>query len=122
MPLLDVSDILFDPDFADTMTVYRSTQTVGDDGIAVISTTSEDITGVVTAGKGDVLNRIAEGERISGSIMVHTTYRLTNGDGVTDADELVWNGQRYVVAVTSDYSRYGAGFIAAECHLKPLSP
>ena len=120
MPLLDVSDVLADPDFADTMTVARSVQTVGDNGRVQISSQTIPISGVVTSDAGDILERVANGSRLKGSITVHTTFQLVASDGDTDADVITWAGREYTVASVNDYSRYGAGFVAASCDLKPL--
>lgn len=122
MPLLDVTDILFDPDFADTLTCIRQTQTVGDDGIASNATQTVSFVGVVTADSGKELARLAAGSHVSGSILVHTVFRLTNGgpNGI-DSDHVVWNGDEYIVTSINDYSTYGAGFICASCDLLPLS-
>ncbi|MFG1399836.1 hypothetical protein [Roseixanthobacter pseudopolyaromaticivorans] len=125
MPLLDVSDVLSDPMFAQdagAIVLYRSTLTVGNDGRGTRTTTSQAITGVVTSDTGDILDRIAEGQRIKGSITVHTTFRLTDGDGSTDADEIQWNGRRYIVSAVNDYTTYGAGYVCATCDLKQVSP
>jgi hypothetical protein len=122
MPLLDVSDVLFDPDFADSLVCIRQTQTVGSDGIATNATQSVPFVGVVTADRGVELARLAAGSHVSGSILVHTVFRLTNGgpNGV-DSDHVVWNGSEYIVTSVNDYSTYGAGFVCASCDLLPLS-
>lgn len=123
MPLLDVTDVLSDPDFVDnTLVCFRSVETVDDRGRSTLQTTATPFAGVVTSDRGDILDRIAEGERITGSILICTTFRLTDGkaDGTT-ADEVEWQGRRYTVAAVNDYSTYGAGFVEAVCDLKPLS-
>lgn len=121
MPLLDVSDILASPEFADTLTLTRNTQTVGADGIAVNATVVTDFSGVVTSDSGRDLMRQAQGEMVQGTILVHTVTNLTSGAAGLDADEIVWNGARYTVTTIDDYSRYGVGFVCATCELKPLA-
>lgn len=126
MPLLDVSDILDDPDFADTFDVIRTHVSVGNDGVAVATTeTLIGVVGVITAGLGDVLRRRAEGEQITGSITVHSQVPLVPGEAGQTADIVVYpsgSANRYTVAVTSDYSRYGAGFTAASCDRLGIHP
>lgn len=121
MPFLYVSEILIDPDFADSLICERQSQTVGDDGIAVNVPTTAPFLGVVTSDKSKELARLAAGSLISGAILVHTSFRLTNGKPGIDADIIIWNGARYTVASVDDYSRYGGGFICASCDLIPLS-
>ena len=46
--MLDLSDVVIDPDFTSTFTVVRRTQTVGSNGIAAINTQTFKAIGVVT--------------------------------------------------------------------------
>jgi hypothetical protein len=122
MPLLDVSDVLLDPLFMDlTLSVTRNAQTVGNDGIAVISPTTTGFYGVVTSMNGSVLTRVAEGERISDTITIHTQFKLIDGQSGYDADVVNWQGLQWTVTNVNDYSTYGRGFVAATCTLKQLS-
>jgi galactose-6-phosphate isomerase len=119
-PLLDVSEILSDPDFVDTaLACIRNTQTVGPDGIAVNAKVTTPFSGVVTNDDGDIMLRQADGTFVKGSIMVHTRFVLTNGVAGIDADIVVWRGRKFTVVNVADYSTYGAGFVAASC--EPLS-
>lgn len=123
MALLDVTEVLLDPDFMDMgLVCKRSTQTVGDNGRATNAQSSTPFAGVVTSDKGDILERIAGGERKKGSITIHTMFRLTAGDGEDIiADVVTWQGRDYTVAHVNDYSHFGSGFVAASCDLLPLA-
>lgn len=122
MALLDVTDVLLDPDFMDTgILCCRQDQTVGDDGRASNAEAQMRFAGVVTSDKGDLLQRLAEGSRIVGSITIHTKFRLMDGSAGRDADEVIWAGRRYIVSSVNDYTHFGRGFVAATCDLKPLS-
>ncbi|PIK75263.1 hypothetical protein [Pseudomonas sp. 382] len=123
MALLDVTEVLLDPDFMDMgLVCKRSTQTVGDNGRATNAQSSTTFAGVVTSDKGDILERIAGGERKKGSITIHTMFRLTAGDGdEIIADVVTWQGRDYTVANVNNYSHFGRGFVAASCDLLPLS-
>lgn len=121
MPILDVSDVLSDPLFADTATVYRNAVTVDPSTARTISTpTSVPILCVVTSDKGRNLQRNPEAALSEGSIIVHSTFFFTEGGNGVDADELDWNGRRWVVVTVDDYSRYGSGFTCAMCRLLDL--
>lgn len=122
MPLLDVSELLTDPDFADTVTVYRQAVTVSSTGRASKAETISTIVAVVTPDKWATLQRQAEGSNVSETITVITQFRLTATVGDQDADEIVWNGKRYVVIAVGDCSRYGAGFVEASAALKGMAP
>ena len=123
MALLDVTEVLLDPDFMDMgLVCKRSTQTVGDNGRATNVQSSTTFGGVVTSDNGDILERIAGGERKKGSITIHTLFRLTAGDGEDIiADVVTWQGRDYTVANVNDYSHFGRGFVAASCDLLPLA-
>lgn len=123
MPNLDVSELLYDPDFATTFDVIRSTQAVDIHGMASNAQVATfGVVGVVTANDDISLLRTPEGERLNGSITIHTTFRLTNGSGATDADVVVWNGRQYIVTSVGDWGQFGAGFIMAICSLQQLNP
>lgn len=121
MPLLDVSDVLSDPLFADTATVTRTVVTVNPDtGRAIEAPTTTPISVVVTSDKGRNLQRNPEAALSEGSIIVHTTFSLTEGGNGVDADIIDWNGRKWTVVTVDDYSRYGAGFTCAMCRLLDL--
>ena len=121
MPDIDVSELLFDPDFAETLECLRQIQTVSDRGIATNTPQSFPFFGVVTADRGTEMARLAAGSRVSGSILINTVFRLSEGLAGRDADVVIWNGARYTVVSVSNYSRYGAGFVCASCDLIPLA-
>lgn len=121
MALLDVTEVLIDPDFMDTgLVCTRNTQTVGPNGLAINTPTLFPFAGVVTNDNGDVLNRIAEGERNVADIVVHTTFVLTDGRGNVSTDLVSWRGEQYTVKSVIDYSHFGRGFVSASCKLIPI--
>ncbi|MCX2699253.1 hypothetical protein [Ochrobactrum chromiisoli] len=114
MPLLDVSDILSDPDFADEITITRTIVRV-ERGRTKKDQTEIPTVGVVTSDQGDILDRLPDMRRVAGTILVHTTETLVASDGERDADIIEWAGKQYTVVDVNDYSRYGAGFTCAKC-------
>lgn len=122
MPLLDVTDVLLDPDFLDTSPVaQRNAQTVGDDGMAVNTTTEIPFAGVITSLNGSVLQRVAEGSHVTDTITIHTPFKLIAGQAGLDADVVVWSGLHWTVTNVNSYSQYGRGFVAATCTMKELT-
>lgn len=116
MPLLDVSEVLDDPDFADTVNVTRKTATVDTHGRAnFVTSVYPNVVAVVVAASKAELVRTPEGEMTAGDIMVVTKFNLSSGDGAETADIVNWNGRNYTVVQTDDYSRYGVGFVSATC-------
>lgn len=117
MPLLDVSDILSDPDFADpTLLCRRPAVPINSHGRAVASAVDDvPFSGVVTQDSGRDLQRNEDGSMISGTITIHTVFRLRDGDLV------VWQGMTHTVTNVMDWASYGAGFVCATAMRKPLS-
>jgi hypothetical protein len=121
-PLLDVSDVLDDPDFQDTtLTVRRSVVTVGAHGRGEASEQSLPFAGVVIQNDSGSLVRAPEGQYVRGSLTIYTRFPLTSGNDTMDADVVQWNGLDFTVVNPIDWSSYGAGYIAAECQLVPLN-
>ena len=123
MPQLDVSELMYDLDFVERRLVcLRMAQTVGDNGLAINTPIPLPFIGVVTQARGSDLRRGADGEVITGSILVCTRFKLLDGKSGFTADQIVWGGTRqYVVANVLPYSRYGRGFVEATCDLLPLA-
>ena len=126
MPLLDVSELLSDPLFVETITVIRREQTINARGRVVIVATS--FPGVLasvqpkdTAIGGNIISREPDGSFRGSNLNVYTKFRLRSvskeesGDIQFQPDVIVWNGDHFLVALTNDYSHYGAGYMHAEC-------
>lgn len=121
MPGLDVTRVLANPLFADTASVIRTSVTVDPvTGRTVETQTTMPISVVVTSDKGRNLQRNPEAALSEGSIIVHSTFTLTEGGNGVDADIIDWNGRKWTVVTVDDYSRYGAGFTCAMCRLLDL--
>jgi galactose-6-phosphate isomerase len=120
-PYLDCSDILTDPDFVQQLLCVRQFQTVGNDGIAVNAPPLNlKFFGFVTAVRGFELERNPEGQLISGTILIVTRFRLTDGKGDSVAADVVQIGiKQYTVTTIEDYSQYGRGMVQATCTLLP---
>ena len=123
MTLLDVTEILSDPDFSTTFTVIQTYETISASGRSVQSiVTTPDVVGVVIPEGGNLV-RLPDGSRLAGSIDVYTTWPLKEGTGGADAspaseetseaDIVVWRARKYVVRATQDYSEFGQGWVLA---------
>ncbi|CHA40187.1 head-tail adaptor [Escherichia coli] len=121
MPTLDVTDVLFDPDFCDfNLWVTRRVQTVDEDGIGSDSEVKKQFVGVVTVDRSLENRRMQAGQVISGAILIVTTERLTQGQTGRDADIVTYQGRDYRVTFVDPYTAYGAGFVQAHCELMPF--
>jgi hypothetical protein len=121
MPLLDVSSLLLDPDFAQPLTIERRTEVVGSNGRATI--TSQIVLpapyGVIlpvdTAIGGNALERGPDEQHRGAALEVITRFRLQGPSPSFQPDVIVYEGNRYVITIVNTLTKYGAGFIRAEC-------
>ncbi|EPT4022342.1 head-tail adaptor [Enterobacter roggenkampii] len=121
MPTLDVTDVLFDPDFCDTnLWVTRKQLTVNDDGRGSTTDVKTQFSGVVTVDRSLENKRLQAGQVISGAILIVTTERLTQGQQGRDSDVVTWQNRDYRVTFVDPYTSYGAGFVQAHCELLPF--
>lgn len=121
MPNLDVTEILFDPDFADfSLVVTRNAQSVDDDGFATNAPTTSTFSGVVTVDRSLEARRMQAGQVVTGAILIITTERLTQGQTGIDADIVTYQNRDYRVTFVDPYTAYGTGFVQAHCELLPF--
>lgn len=121
MPNLDVTDVLFDPDFCDTsLRVTRRFQQTDADGITTSVEETSGFSGVVTVDRSLENRRMQAGQVISGAILVVTTERMSNGETGRDADIVTYQNRDYRVTFVDPYTAYGAGFVQAHCELLPF--
>ncbi|WP_145588280.1 head-tail adaptor [Yersinia aldovae] len=121
MPNLDVTDVLFDPDFCDmSLRVKRNVQTVDADGFATNTVTEKGFAGVVTVDRSLESRRMMSGNVIGGAILIVTVERLTQGQAGRDADIVTYQNRDYRVTFVDPYTAYGAGFVQAHCELLPF--
>ena len=113
--MIDFSDVLTDPELgAQPVRRLRVSVAIDDHGYGVRTETALDFTGAVTMDKASILELLADGSYVAGSILVHsmTDLRVEGADG--DADILVWNGKRYKCAKIGNYTWHGFNWAVAE--------
>ena len=116
MPFLDVSDIVLDPDFADTFSVIRRAQSVASNGVvSSVETTFANIVGVVTMASPNSLDRRQDFQVTPRSISVVCKFALQGEVTGYSPDIILWRGQRHLVKEVSPYPHFGQGFYEAEC-------
>lgn len=125
MPLLDVTELFSDPDFATTFFVERTTEDVNTKGrnkptTAIVPT---PVVGVVQPAGATTLARLAEGSNLTGAVEIWTTFPLSNGKGnnYQGADVVIWQGARYTVIDSEPWLEYG-GHYRVVARLADLNP
>lgn len=122
MALIDVSELLTDPDFTNTVTLIRRASTVNTYGENAMTETQSTITAVVQGANTESLERVPEGARLSDLIDVYYKGQLTAESPSGYADIIVWGGKRYqVFEVVEDFMNFGAGFTKAVCKLEAVN-
>lgn len=105
--MINVSDIIQDPDFAQSFTIYR-TNGAWKDGIFVTEKPYPiNAYGVILPVQPQTLALLPEGERILGSISIRSLTKMykTNPDGISD--EIEWHGERYKITETTPWQDFG---------------
>lgn len=121
MAQIDVSELLSDPDFTDLICVVKTQQFAQQNGRALnIETKAPGIVAVVQPASGLAMNMLPQGVRLEGAIQVWTRYALQQPSPTAAADEILWQGFRYVVQTSNEWGNWGSGYIMAVCSLKSL--
>jgi hypothetical protein len=121
MALIDVDEILGDPDFEDSFTVTRNVETIGADGRAKFAAELFTTTGVVQPAGQRSLMMLPDGSRVQGAIDIWTQEQLRVNDGVNAADSIQWHHRTYVVSNVDDFTNYGQGYVRVTCTLQNLT-
>jgi hypothetical protein len=116
MALLDVTQILTDPDLTDRFSVRRRAESVDSTGFAV--ETEEfipNLIGVIVSISPSDLDRQADYQTMSRSITVVSKFALRGEVTGFQPDLVVWRGNNYLVKHIDPYPQFGPGFFQAEC-------
>ena len=107
--MLNVSELLSDPDSAQAFTIQRSTGSFQLGGWQN-ATTSVPAVGVITPASEWDLRQVAEGDRVTGAMTFHTAtplYQTHGGANAGLSDILVWRGDEYRIAQLLPFGDYG---------------
>lgn len=118
MPLVDVTELLIDPDIAgQSFVVLRRQEIVNQYGESTWVVGQADVIGSVQPSGDNALIREADYDAQASTIIVLTSYRLR---GVAKAatrqykpDIIFWRHNFYEVTDVKDWSQFGAGMIEA---------
>lgn len=120
MALLDVSDVLDDPDFLTQIKVFRVQSRTDERGETVLEKTPILITACVQPIRTQELARLPDAERLVGGITVYSRVPFISGDGPLSADIVEVGTIKYVVVSTNDWQLFGRGYTAAQCAMFDL--
>lgn len=118
MPLLDISELMGDPDFFNDITIVRSTQSVDMNGRVTNTPGVYQSYGCVQPAPEYQLQQLPDEGRASSYISVVTPSRLfVNAEGMA-ADQVIWSDMTWRVVKVRDWSTWGNGFVEAICALE----
>lgn len=121
MPLVDVTDLLIDPDIAgQSFVVLRRQETVNNFGESTHTIARIPAIGSVQPSGDQSLIREEGFDAQANTIKVVTTFRLrgvTKGPNIArwKPDIVLWGGNYFEVISPNDWDTFGAGFIEVEC-------
>lgn len=121
MALIDVSDLLRDPDFTNVVTLIRRGSSVNEHGENVLTETSCNIVASIQGVNAEDLTKLPEGARLSDVITVYFRGELQPEAPNGYSDIIVWHGHRYQVkTVDENFMNFGAGFTRALCVMEEV--
>lgn len=113
--MIDFTDVLTDPELgAQPVTLVRVNVAIDNHGRAQRTETQTPFLGAVTMDKGSILELLADGSFVPGSILVHTMLELRIEADGGDADILIWDGKRHKCARRGNYMWHGFNWVIAE--------
>lgn len=105
--MMDMADVLLDPDFRVDFPIIRSVESVDARGRTQSSASEIPAQGVIHPATEEELKILPEAQRVEEIIAVYTATRLTAGDDTHGADRVGWQGGTYKVLEVMDYSQFG---------------
>lgn len=120
MAMLDVSDILLDPELTDLVTLIHRQSNVNGHGENELTETVVPNVRMCVQGAGpEALERVPDAARLTDIITVYYRGELIAESPGGYCDVIVWKGRRYQVKVIpNNFSNYGAGYTMADCLLE----
>lgn len=116
MPLIDVAELLTDPDFVEPITVIRRQQLISEQGrVSTVNQSYDGVLASVQPQSDAPMIRGPEQQNLPGLISVHTQFRIRGISPNYQPDLVVWNGTTFVVNKVFNWSHYGLGYVRAEC-------
>ena len=108
--MIDVSEIIGDPDFAQDYTVTRSSGQFGAGGWIENTPQSIPMSGVITVARQKELSQMPEGDRVTGAMLFYSTQQLFithNDSSAGTSDVITWQGYDYKIVHVWPYVDYG---------------
>lgn len=115
MANLDVSALMFDPDFVDELTLIHRLATVNAFGENVLTETNLPTVGSVQPASGKAIARLPDGLRVANMSSFWIKADIVVDGSSKYPDIISFRGRRYQVHTTFDWQNWGAGWSEGLC-------
>lgn len=115
MALIDVSELLTDPDFVDPISIIHRTQVVNSMGENTLTEAAVCTVGSVQPASGKTLMRLPEALRVANISSFWVKGKIVADGSTKYPDLLTFRGKRYQVQTVFDWSNYGQGYCEGTC-------
>jgi hypothetical protein len=115
MPSVDVTELLVDPDFAETVQVIRRQETITDKGRVQTVNQTFNVVACVQPQSDQPMIRGPDQQNLPQLIEVISQWRLRGIAPGYQPDLVLWNGTQFVVNKVYNWGHYASGFVVAEC-------
>jgi hypothetical protein len=121
MAFIDVSELMTDSDFTDSVTLITRVQAINEYGENVLTETSTTATMIVQPASPHDMEFLPEGGKIheTKSVFYKGVFSDMVGSGYTDI--ILWNGKRYQVVPVDDFTNWGVGYTHALAVMESVS-
>src|SRR3954453_11351291 len=121
MANISVSELLFDPDFVDPVTIIRNEEFVGDDGVATYTEHRIPIVASIQSASGDILDITPDLIRTGGTYEIITTFPLVTATDATKQDTVIWRDTEFTVISVARFGNFGSQYEGV-MRIKTISP
>jgi len=115
MALIDVSDLLLDPDFVNQVSLVHRTSTVGTNGKNTLVENTVQTIGSVQPAPAKDIQRLPDALRMSDVRKFWIKAEILADGSSQYPDIIVFQGKRFQVINTEPWLNYGAGWNAGLC-------
>jgi hypothetical protein len=121
MANISVSELLFDPDFCDLVTIIRAVETVDEYGKVSYSMTEYEALASIQSAGGDELTMLPDLARTGGTYEITTCFPLCTATDLTKADTVIWRDSEFVVISVGRFDNFGDQYEGVMT-IKTISP
>lgn len=115
MALIDVTELLTDPDFVDAMSVLTRVPSVNSLGENYLTETTQVSVGSVQPASGRVVSKLPELFRVANVSSFWFKGKIVATAPGRYSSIILFKGERYQVQTVNDWSNWGAGFCEGTC-------